>query len=521
MRAERALLCAVALLAGAARLGATTGLPADAPQNAPASLVEQASALAQGTTPENPADGSWSGDVVVEAAPPQEPPAASVDLRRACAGCPPRSVGKALFQTTMVNVVYEMANLVRGQVTARITPKTWWDNMAQGWVWDLDDFAVNQVGHPYQGNNYFNTGRANGLSFYESAAVTAFGSATWEYFGETNFPSMNDFINTTLGGIALGEMFHRTAWLVRDTRATGRGRLWNEIGATALDPITGLNRFLTGDASRIVDKPADMVPSALNAFVSAGVLWRGSQSSAFTGSGDPFVELDGLYGDIEHARSRTPYDAFSVRLRLGGGSGLSEARVRGRLLGQPTRNEKLHFGVVQSYDYQNNDVYTTGSQSFEAAFGITQPLSPRMQVWATGWGGVTILGAIDSLPLGVDEVPEEEPESDSGQGVSEGPRYYDYGPGGNFGGSATISRDGRNFAVFFYEGRHLYSLDGVRANHFLQRVRLDLLLPLRGSLGLGVSAEYFDRRTFYQDADRTIKHFHYPQVRAYFTWRVS
>ena len=173
-----------------------------------------------------------------------------IDERRACEGCPPRSVGRALFQTTVVNVMYGLANLVRGQVTARVTPKTWWDNMEQGWVWDLDDFTVNQIGHPYQGNNYFNTGRANGLSFYESAAVTAFGSATWEYFGETNHASLNDFINTTLGGIALGEMFHRTAWLVRNTRATGRGRLWSEIGATALDPITGVNRFMRGTIAR-------------------------------------------------------------------------------------------------------------------------------------------------------------------------------------------------------------------------------------------------------------------------------
>ena len=178
----------------------------------------------------------------------------------------------------MINVFYEAANLIRGQVTAKITPKTWWANMEHGWVWDLDDFVVNQIGHPYQGNNYFTSGRANGLSFYESAALAAFGSGTWEYFGETNLPSVNDFINTTLGGIALGEMFHRAAWLVRDTRATGRGRLWREIGATALDPVTGYNRFRTGDAKRITDKPADMVPSSLAGFTSAGVLWRGSET---------------------------------------------------------------------------------------------------------------------------------------------------------------------------------------------------------------------------------------------------
>ncbi len=109
-----------------------------------------------------------------------------------------------------------------------------------------------------------------GLNFYESAALTAFGSATWEFFGETNHASLNDFINTTLGGITLGEMFHRAGWLVRNTQATGKGRLWSEIGATALDPITGLNRFASGDASRVSEKPPEFVPSSLGGVASAG-----------------------------------------------------------------------------------------------------------------------------------------------------------------------------------------------------------------------------------------------------------
>ena len=439
-----------------------------------------------------------------------------------CDGCPRRSVGKAFLQNLIINAFYETANLVRGQDTAKITPKTWWANMKQGWVWDLDDFKVNQIGHPYQGNNYFNAGRANGLSFWESAGMTAFGSATWEYFGETNHASLNDLINTTLGGIALGEMFHRTAWLVRDTHATGRTRLLKEIAATAIDPITGVNRFLSDDSSRVTDKPADMVPTRLTGLTSAGVLFQGSQTRAFDADGDPFLEVDVLYGEPSKGRSRQAYDAFAVRMRFGGGGAFSEARVRGRLLGQPLKNGRFQLNVLQDYDFAENKAYSFGAQSFELNLGYTGKLSSRQSVWVGGWAGLTALGAVDSLPLGVSEPPpEEEPAGESaGQGVETGPRFYDSGPGGLFGGGVSFARDGRPFAVVTYDGRHLYTLDGVRANDLLQRARVDLLAPLHRALGLGVSGEYFDRRTFYQDAERTKKTFHFPQFRAYLTWSV-
>jgi hypothetical protein len=94
---------------------------------------------------------------------------------------------------------------------------------------------------------------------------------------------------------------------------------------------------VSGDASRVSAKPPEFVPSSLAGVASAGVLWRGSQSSAFTGPGDPFLEVDLYYGDTNTGRSREPYDAFWLRMRFGGGSAFSEARVRGRLFGRPIR----------------------------------------------------------------------------------------------------------------------------------------------------------------------------------------
>ena len=433
-----------------------------------------------------------------------------------CDGCPPRRLGRSFLVVTVVNGFYELANLIRGQDTAKITPETWWTNMKRGWEWDLDDFAVNQIGHPYQGNNYFTTGRANGLDFWESAALTAFGSGTWEYFGETNQASLNDFINTTLGGIALGEMFHRTAWLVRDPTKSGKSRTRGEIFATALDPMGGITRFISGDASRVTEKPRDMVPSSLGANASFGTLWRGSNTDTIESKTYGLFETDLLYGDFTRGDSHTPYDAFTVRLSFGAGSAFSEARVRGRLFSGTFHSTLVT--VSQDYQYNNNPAYRFGAQAVATNFSGSKELNSRMSMFLAGWGGVTILGAIDSIPLG--GVVEEPVDPDAPQGVSTGPRYYDYGPGGNLGAFFTIRRDNRPMLNIGYELHHLHILDGVRANHMLQRVRGDFMWPLKGSLGIGTTGEFFERRTFYDD-NRGEARYRFPQYRIYLTWSLS
>jgi hypothetical protein len=287
--------------------------------------------------------------------------------------------------------------------------------------------------------------------------------------------------------------------------------------------VTGATRFVSGDASRVSATPEGMEASRLGGLASAGVLGRGTNNSAFSSDGDPFVEVDLLYGDPTQGRTRTPYDAFGVLLRFGSGGSFSEAKVRGRLLGQPLGEDRFQLNVTQAYDFTKNNAYQFGAQSFNVNAAFMGALSSRITLYTSGWGGLTALGAVDSIPLtGV--VPEEgkPPGEDSpGQGVSEGPRYYDYGPGSQFGASAILARDGRSLLIFGYSAHHLYSLDGVRANHLLQQVRLDMLAPLHGSLGIGVSGEYFDRRTYYKGAASETRKYHFPQIRAYLTWRLG
>jgi hypothetical protein len=283
----------------------------------------------------------------------------------------------------MINV-YGLANLLRSHDTAKITPRRGGTSMEQGWVWDLNDFPVNRS-VTVSRNNYFTSGRSNGLSFYESSAVAAFGSAR-EFFGETNPASLNDFINTTLGGIARRDVPPDG---VADAQYQGDGTR-TDVGRSPRRRSIRWAAITTSSGWRgtRLRQPADMVPSGLGAVASLGALWRGQQNGSISGaSGQAFLEMDLLYGDTRSGRTRTPYDAFGVRLRFGGGSSFSEARVRGRLLGEPLSSEKLHFSVIQTYDYQNNDAYAAGAQSFDAALGFTQPLSSRWNFWLLGWGG--------------------------------------------------------------------------------------------------------------------------------------
>lgn len=183
-------------------------------------------------------------------------------------------------------------------------------------------------------------------------------------------------------------------------------------------------------------------------------------------------------------------------------------------------NNRMQLSLVQSYHYLGNEAYRFGAQAFEAHLGGRLAVSSQLTLAVVGWGGVTVLGAIDSRPLTPAASPPASDREPAGQGVSEGPRNYDYGPGTTFGASATLLRHDQPFVAAQYEGRTLYSLDGVRANHVLQRGRLDVTVPVRGRLGVGVTGEFFDRHSFYQDAAETIRRFSFPQARLSLTWRV-
>lgn len=479
----------------AAWLAAAVAAPAPAHAQGPAPASGSYTPPIFGTLPSESVDLSRPGPspVLTEGAP--------------CPGCPKRRPWLAVGEVLGVNLIYNGVNLLIKPADEKIYfktyPKIWWNNISYGFEWDDNTFMVNQFGHPYQGNNYFNAGRANGLSFWESAPLAALGSLTWEYLGERHKPSLNDLVMTTMGGIALGEMFHRTAWLIRDPRETGRSRLMKELLATAFDPVTGLNRFISGDAGKVTEKPPELVPTGLFASFDAGVLWQGDDTSLTGAESDPYLQMNLGYGSMGAGRSRQPFDAFLVDMRFGGGSGISEATVRGRLYGRalgdtPDSTPARHFSVVMGYDYQTNSAYQFGGQSVAVVLAGTRTLSSDWTMYLAASGGGLLLGAMDSL-------------------YYDGPdRQYDFGPGFSYSGRVVFLRKGLPILRANYGSVWMHTVDGAQADHWAQGLRFDAILPVRGKLGVGGTAEFIRRKSYYDAADDIMARF--PRMRVYLTW---
>ncbi len=390
---------------------------------------------------------------------------------------------------------------------ARVGPKTWSQNLREGWTWDTDDFMTNVFLHPYHGATYFGYGRANGLTFWESVPLPVLGSMEWEYFAETQRPSLNDLYNTSFGGVVMGEMIHRVLALLRDNQARGWGRALREIAAVPLDPPGSLFRLLSGDAIRVRANPAEHDLGLLGFRVQGGgqigADSGGPGRRAFSGT----LAFDVTYGDAFAKPYAQPFDVFEARLRAGtSATVVTEMRVAGRLYGHeltnPAADVRWIFTVDQKMEYDANPAYRYGGQSLDVGFVSGLPVGNGLDVQTRLFAEGIVLGAVDA------------PEGDTTVGV----RTYDFGPGVGFDLAATLRLRRYPLATARWHWAYLHSVSGSPADHYTQFPSLEVNVPLTADLGIGAYAGWYQRRSAYaRFAGETAA---FPEYRTYLVWQV-
>ena len=384
---------------------------------------------------------------------------------------------------------------------ANVGTRSWWENMRRGFAWDDDVFGANQLAHPYHGSLYFNAARSGGYDFWGSVPYVAAGSLSWELFTENVRPSLNDVINTTLGGIALGEATYRMSSLLTSRRAAfGR-----EMGAFVVSPVARTHALVHGRGSR-VDDGRFPPPESSAALVAVGQR-RGSEGSPAGMAGSrTFVGLTVQYGSAFGEHLRRPYDAFEFSLHLSPEEhvvlthlAVSGVLSRRNLVRSP--GIQLFLALFQHYDYDDLPFSKASSQSLSGALLFRRTVGARTQI---------DLGLhLEAVPLGA--------VSSEYDGFRR--RDYDFGPGlgGRFMGS--LRRDGRDLLRLDARTVWIHSVYGADADHLATTARISAALPVMRMMSVGGDIGLTVRRSSYRNMPSVTKRI--PQVRAYLVWSPS
>jgi hypothetical protein len=375
---------------------------------------------------------------------------------------------------------------------AKVGPRAWGNNLRAGFVWDDDCFLDNQLAHPYHGSLYLNSARTSGYGFWGSLPYVALGSVSWELFFESVKPSLNDFVNTTLGGMALGEVTYRLSSLFGSRRGSERNPFARELGAIVLSPISqAQGRLLRGGR--------ESGPAGESPLKDVGWVGVGRRSNR------TYAMFAYEYGSPFDQKVTKPYDAFEVSLQLGPDRrlvrhlGISGLLAR-RDLSRSSRSQVV-LALYQHYDYDDLPRFQFAGQSVSGALLFRREIGPRAHLRVGTNVEALLLGAISS---------------DQGQYWR---RDYDYGAGAGTRFFTSLRLDGRDLLRLDARALWLHSLYGARAEHIATYLRLGTGVQLGRFVAVAGDIGVSTRHSWYRDGLSVTQRV--PETRVYLMWPPS
>jgi hypothetical protein len=280
---------------------------------------------------------------------------------------------------------------------SRISWESWKRSLRSEWIWCPDPLSASFFGHPYHGSQFFNAARSLGLSFWESMPYAAGGYLMWGYFFETDPPSINDQIMTTLGGIHLGEIEFRLSSLVLGDTASGGKRTWREIVAFLIDPMRGFNRLIGASTTSSADSELREPLHGTLSFAGKLVSETSGLSGLKFGSGLDFDLAYGI-GDGEIS-SRRPFDLILLNggVRWGPHQSHLDIETGALWFGKDFGGEggpRQVLGIFQFYNYDNNEIVRFGGMSVTGGLVSLFPLRGGAELKTSVQLGGLLLGGV-------------------------------------------------------------------------------------------------------------------------------
>lgn len=451
-------------------------------------LLGATAAAAQGPRPASSLTG-----VSLDAAVPAASPAWRVAADTLpCPDCtPPKRFWAGFGELMLVQLLPHFYNAsIRDAVWAQVSLQSVANNLTYPWQWDDNQFVNNQFSHPYHGSLYFNAARTNGYSFWESFAWPFVGSAMWEIAGEAWAPAPNDFLNTSFGGVVLGETLFRLSSLALDNTSHGSERTFREIGGFLLDPLRGFNRLVRGETHGVSANPPDWRPGRIFGVLDLG--YRGTSNQYAVDSVDTSLDqwdigFKLVYGDAVKDLSKKPFAYFGLAAEIAGPPPdsarlLNRLSARGSIAAWPLGLSGRHqFALMMEYDYFANPAVEYGGQSVLA--GVVSTFGEE---GSDMWAQTNVM--FDGVIIGATQ-------SDY-YTTLEG-RDYDYGPGLGAAVSGHLFYKRRLEANLSYLGIWIHTIDGSNSAHYQDALTFEARYWLNKRLGLGASVTRYSRTSDY------------------------
>jgi hypothetical protein len=388
---------------------------------------------------------------------------------------------------------------------AYISMDTFRANVTAGFGYDRDSFKTDQSSHPFHGSMFFNSARSNGYGFWESGIAATLGSFVWEMGLEKEPPALNDLVNTALGGMSRGEVFHRLATMLRDNTASGSSRFWRELGAGAMDPAGFLTRLTRGELAGSRPNPDDRMPEAFRLDGDLGYRHVGGDAS---NPDQGLLSLSLLYGNPFAGAMNRPFDTFSLGMDISVPATplMTRFELRGILSGREltdaSSSSRHILGVFMEYEYVDNQALVLGAQAFSGGLLSRYALKNGLGLSTSATGVVYPLAAVGT--------------TDFLNPISG--RSFDYGPGGGFRVTGRLDRKGDEILSAAYGVGWFHTLDGSSKNNMLQFFRVTGRWPLGAKLGVGAGYSWYSRKTTYVNFFEGTKT--QPEWRAFVSWKL-
>lgn len=413
--------------------------------------------------------------------------------------CSEPNLGMTLFFIGALEVIPNYFNWrVSDDSTAILSLDSFKYNMTHGFEWDHNNFVTNMFMHPYHGSVYFNSARTHGYNYWASSFFAGLGSFVWEMYGENNRGAINDWVMTTMGGITMGEVLHRSAKMLRDNEARGVGRSMREFGAFLIDPVAGVSRAMRGETSKVGRNPVDRFPSSDGIQVTVGYRRVGTRDvevisplgqAEGTPTADttstPYVDMTMTYGDFLYDHDR-PFDSFRFEVQANFSEKVPIGRmdIRGTLWGRNLKDtEKAKHALVfdQQFLYLENQAAETGGQFFGVSLYSRWKLNDSFTV-------KTHVQPLFALMTGINS-----------EYVELTGRPYDFGTGGGVQLAGTLFW--KNYPVLKVSYLDLFSatINGAKGRHNLAIPGIQGRLQIARSVGVGFDWWTLIRHSFYDE----------------------